>query len=398
MVSKTETAAPSDTWYYPAELADDIKDVDLPDKVKAEVLACAWEYTRTVIPHYTNWERYLAFARLVAIATIAEFKGDIVDLMAGDNVLGYSLSGLLAVLFQGTSYHEDMGREYRATIFVGAEKSSNRRDGKLFSRYVNALVQSPAHWFRMRACDGGARWTIAAAWACNDVDDCHLSEQQFQILEEIAMMSYDAVAFYKHRAEGEVHNTFAYMDEDIRVKGFRTDKYCHIDSAWARQPNMLMAVNFVRFLAGPLHISMRRYRFVEEDLTIGKPETDHVIMQTRQNLGLWNRIEAQANKRFSEEGVQRYRDALVRRNELMFSGLAEMLETAGDGHCNTCSFRESYGAVGDYQFGGVALCNDCRAKWRHYHELLPQRARLAFPELHDEAVNSFDGKWRLCIL
>jgi len=37
---------------------------------------------------------------------------------------------------------------------------------------------------------------------------------------------------------------------------------------------------------------MRRYRFVEDGLMIGRPETDHVIAQTRQHVKLWNRVDA----------------------------------------------------------------------------------------------------------
>lgn len=68
-----------DTWYYPPDIAHDLDGIDLPDHIKGEVLATAWEYTRTVIPHYTNWKRYVAFMRIIVMGIIAEFKGDLVS-------------------------------------------------------------------------------------------------------------------------------------------------------------------------------------------------------------------------------------------------------------------------------------------------------------------------------
>lgn len=38
------------------------------------------------------------------------------------------------------------------------------------SSSVNTLAVSPRHWFRMRDCDALARFTIASALACNDID------------------------------------------------------------------------------------------------------------------------------------------------------------------------------------------------------------------------------------
>lgn len=67
-----------DSWYYPPDIADDLDGIPLPQHVKGEVLATAWEYTRTVIPHYSNWGRYVAFMRIIVMGIIAEFKGDLV--------------------------------------------------------------------------------------------------------------------------------------------------------------------------------------------------------------------------------------------------------------------------------------------------------------------------------
>ncbi|KAJ6597669.1 hypothetical protein DFH09DRAFT_1399322, partial [Mycena vulgaris] len=116
-----------DTWYYPPEIADDLKGVNLADEVKAEILACAWEYTRCVIPQYTNWDRYIASARVTVVGIVAEFKGSLVEVMKGDNILGYSLSGILATLFRGTPKHEDMAREFRNFILISATKGQREQ-------------------------------------------------------------------------------------------------------------------------------------------------------------------------------------------------------------------------------------------------------------------------------
>lgn len=63
-----------DTWYYPPDIANDLDGINLPQRVKGEIYATAWEYSRTVIPHYTNWSRYVAFMRIIVMGIIAEFK------------------------------------------------------------------------------------------------------------------------------------------------------------------------------------------------------------------------------------------------------------------------------------------------------------------------------------
>jgi hypothetical protein len=81
-VNPSQQRAPRerDTWYYPPDIANDLDGINLPQHVKGEIFATAWEYTRTVIPHYTNWSRYVAFMRIIVMGIIAEFKGDLVFL------------------------------------------------------------------------------------------------------------------------------------------------------------------------------------------------------------------------------------------------------------------------------------------------------------------------------
>ncbi|GLZ00444.1 hypothetical protein [Actinoplanes sp. NBRC 103695] len=369
----------TDLWFYPDVIARDLEESGLPDAIVAETLACAWEYTRCVIPQFTNWERYVAFTRIIVIGIVAEFRGSLVDVTTGDRVLGYDVDELLGTVFGGTPGHELMAREYRTFLLVTADKSSDRRDSELFRRYVNALVRSPRDWFRLRDCDALARFTIAAAMACNDVDDLWFGEEEFEILTELGDTLYDAVAYYKHRAEGETNSTFGYAGHEIRTGSFRRGREVlwALDVAWARSPGHRAAVNFLRYFGGPIHMMMRRYRFTEEGLTIGRPETDQVVTQTRHNVKLWNRIDA------TDRSVHdaRYAGVLARSDRLMFPGLPDMLEKAHEPHCDRCRYRVSYGAEGAGSFGGVGLCDECRQEWQDYITSFPARAAEVFPVL-----------------
>ncbi|KAJ7505596.1 hypothetical protein B0H11DRAFT_1626680, partial [Mycena galericulata] len=162
--------------------------------------------------------------RTIAVAIGAEFKGSLADAMAGDNILGYSIEGIRCAF----------RRHAKPCISGEKAMASNKRDGELFRQYVNSLVQSPRNRFRMRDCDSLDRYTMVAALACNDLDDVWFSEKQFTILGEMALTMYDAVAFYKHRSEGEIHNTFAYMSEDLRVKAFWREVLWALDATSAR--------------------------------------------------------------------------------------------------------------------------------------------------------------------
>ena len=367
-------------WFYPSALANDLADVDLPLAVKNETLACAWEYTRSVIPSHSNETRLIAWVRIVVIGIIAEFRGDLVDVAATDKVLGYDVQELIDTLFAGTPGHEAMGREYRAYLLITAEKASVRRSGELFRRYVDALASSPEAWFRMRDADALARFTMAAALACNDFDDVFFTEAEFEILTELCDTLYDAVAFYKHRAEGETNSTFAYFSSDLRRESFHhyREVLWALDAAWAQRRELLCVLNFMRFFGGPIKMTMRRYRFVEEDLTIGRPETDQVIAQTRQHVKLWNRMEAAAARRHEDE---RYQDIIARRDKLLYEGLAEKMEQSGNENCKHCRYRSSYGAENTGRFGGVELCEECQKKWAGFMRSFPIRAARVFPVL-----------------
>ena len=158
----------------------------------------------------------------------------------------------------------------------------------------------------MRDTDALARFTIAAALACSELNDFWLTNEQFDTVAEIGNTMYDAVAFWRHRAEGETNNLFAYVPDDERVKAYHTcrEALWALDVAWSASPAMQVVTNFLRSFGGPIHMMMRRYRFVEEALAIGKRETEHVIDQTRKNHKLWNRVdEHETASKVNEESL-----------------------------------------------------------------------------------------------
>src|SRR4051812_32588323 len=106
----------SDVWFYPPEIKGDLRGTQLPNRFVDETLSTAWEYTRCIIPHFTNWTRYIAYVRLVGISTVAEYNGMLVDVVAEDTILGYNVDNLLNDLFGGTRMHDDMAREFRTNL------------------------------------------------------------------------------------------------------------------------------------------------------------------------------------------------------------------------------------------------------------------------------------------
>jgi hypothetical protein len=113
MASNGSTA--HDVWYYPSEIENDLKGVDLPDDFIPEALACAWEYTRCEIPHFTNWKRYVAFIRLMVLAVIADFRGELMNVAGSDIIAGCDLNELLETVFARTAGHKEMVRDFDAS-------------------------------------------------------------------------------------------------------------------------------------------------------------------------------------------------------------------------------------------------------------------------------------------
>lgn len=160
-----------DSWHYPDELNNDLKDSGLSPQEAAEVINTAWEYCRCSVPVFTNWERFLAFVRLTVIDVVVEYRGDLTnDVLEGRPILGYDVDGLLRTLFEGTPVLEEMSREKWSFLLIGSEKTrSDRRGSVLFRRHAEAMAYSPAEFLRIRDCDGQVRFFLAAVLACNDV-------------------------------------------------------------------------------------------------------------------------------------------------------------------------------------------------------------------------------------
>ncbi|PVI05763.1 BcABA3 [Periconia macrospinosa] len=368
--------------YFPPEIKNDLAGVvELKPEQKQEILASAWEYARCVTPHFTNWNRYIAYVRLLVTCVVAEFRGDLIKIEDTDEIMGYNVGKLLEFLFGQTPDRERWEREFRAYLLITAEKTSDRRGGELFRRYVNALAYSPAGWYQMRGCDALVGFTIAASFACNDMGGPWLGEGQVDVLVEIAVLLYDSVAFYKHRAEGEVHNTFAYLPPTFRVDAHREarDILWGLDAAYANDKKMLCAVNFIRWFGGPLHMVMRRYRFVEENLSIGTPENQAVLNDTKEDVKLWKHLVV---RQASAQDMERY-ESIVQRKELMYEGLPQLLEEGNKLPCKDCVFKPSYGVQNSYEFGGVKLCTHCQGKAAEHLHTLRTRAIAAFPLLQE---------------
>ncbi|KAF7366653.1 putative aba 3 protein [Mycena sanguinolenta] len=387
MVSATQLLPqiPSDRWFYPPEIAEGLKAQDIPEQQVDEALVCAWEYARCVIPHWTNWKRYVAFIRLVVIGTVAEFKGELVQVQRGDDILGYNVQELLDTLFLGTPGHAAMCQEFRTFILVTSEKNSKHRThSELFRRYVNAIASAPRNWFRLRDCDGLGRWTIAVALACNDMDDVWFSEDEWQILGELGLTIYDAVAFYKHRAEGETNSTFAYVNPELRIEAYRMAREVlwALDAAQVtKQPAWRIIINFLRTFGGPIHMTMRRYRFVEQGLTIGMPEDTRMVEETRKNAKLWNRMDGKEAVTHAWDETS-YLSALETEEKLMFEGFGDILRQGSAHACKDCSKNSvDLAARQMYQFAGVHLCETCRREWDAYVRAFPHRAAEVFPVL-----------------
>jgi len=143
---------------------------------------------------------------------------------------------------------------------------------------------------------------------------------------------------------------------------------------------------------------MRRYRYVEDGLTLGNPETDAIVTQTRRNVKLWNRLDQNQDQDPERDEDEANGHALVqvvkRQDSLLFDGMAEMLSTCnqseneGDKRCADCEYKTSYGVKSQGDFGGVRLCLGCTTEWGLYLESFPDRAAVVFPFLHNSKSKS----------
>ncbi|USP82187.1 hypothetical protein yc1106_09461 [Curvularia clavata] len=341
-----QLVAVKERWYYPSDIEKDLKDVDIPFRAKEAVFATAWEYTRCVIPEYTNWSRYVAFMRIMIIGIIAEFRGSLIDVINDDTLLGYSLTKVLNTLCGGT-------------------------------------VGYPWQFFRMRDTETLVRFTIGAALVCNDLDHIWFTNEQFDILAEIGNTMYDGAAHCKHCLDGEVSSTFTHISKTKRMVAFHKcrEALWALDVAWAGKPNMKCVINFLRYFGGPIHMTMRQYRLVEGGLAPGKPGTERIIARTQRNVKLWSKLEEKTDSKELElQSLEQYHGILARETLLLFNGLRAMLEEADQFFCSECNYRAIYGAPQDHVFGRCFLCAGCQQEWAVYTEILLERMVKSFPE------------------
>lgn len=370
--------------------------------------------------------------RIIIIGTIAEFKGELFELSTyrrGDRILygSYDLDDVLKELFGVGERAEEMGREYKTFLVVTSEKTrrsatittttTTNQQSPFFTTYRSALPISPSNWFRLRDCDALCRFTIVAALRCNgfEIDGekaFWFTETQWRVLSEIGVLMYDSVAFYKHRAEGETNNTFAYLDAELRSEMFRVARegLWGIDTAFATLRTLMdeedvmlemerersgawtVVCNMLRFFGGPIHVTMRRYRFVEEGLRIGREEDEVVRGLARRNEKLWwrRKEEGTAGARAGyeevdaemEEGRERFQKYVKKKNELFFDGFVEMMgegRSRDDDVAGWCVGEggETAGQV----FGARILSEAEREAWRQYALGFNDRLKRAFPEV-----------------
>jgi hypothetical protein len=76
---------------------------------------------RCVITNFANRSRYIVFMQTIVVGTIAEFRGELIDITAGDNVLSYNLDIVLDELIGGTNV-----QYVKANLECGEESAANK--------------------------------------------------------------------------------------------------------------------------------------------------------------------------------------------------------------------------------------------------------------------------------
>ena len=117
----------NDTWLFHKDFDNDLLDVPgLSPQVREEILNTAWEYSRSIIPQYTNWTRFCCWVRCMVIGIFVEYKGESIDILESNMVYGYNVDEILDTMLRDRPGAEDMKVEYRAFLLMTAEKSSHR--------------------------------------------------------------------------------------------------------------------------------------------------------------------------------------------------------------------------------------------------------------------------------
>jgi len=133
-----------DTWFFPREFSNDLTNIPgLSARMREEVLNTAWEYSRVVIPQFTNWTRFCCYVRLSAIGIIAEYHGELTDITATSKILGYDVDELLDTMLMNRPGADEAKREYRTYLLITSAKSSGR-----WVWYLCTQRSRQAKWFR----------------------------------------------------------------------------------------------------------------------------------------------------------------------------------------------------------------------------------------------------------
>jgi hypothetical protein len=145
----------------------------------------------------------------------------------------------------------------------------------------------------------------------------------------------------------------------------------------------------VRLFGGPIHMMMRRYRFVEEDLVIGKSEDERVRKAAKKNEKLWNRLDDSGVQSRKREGQRRYEKILRKEDRLLFPGFVDILEesnrqdsAAGSPERAGSDEEDDTDPYAAQKFGGEQLTHREREKWRSYASRLNDRVKREFPEVN----------------
>ena len=127
-IDGSETVAgDNDTWIWHKDFDNDLVGIPgLTEATRQEVLTTAWEYSRVIIPQYSNWERFSCWVRFMIIGILAEYEGSVLDIAMSDKQLGYNVEELFDTMLRDRPGAEEMKQEYRAFLLVTADKCSDR--------------------------------------------------------------------------------------------------------------------------------------------------------------------------------------------------------------------------------------------------------------------------------
>ncbi len=93
-------------------------------------------------------------------------------------------------------------------------------------------------------------------------------------------------------APRETNSTFSYIGGEMRGECFlRCREVLWALGVASTDSPRRHIVNFPRLFGRAIHM-MRRCHFVEDNLTVGNPESEMVVAQMRQNYKQWNRTDA----------------------------------------------------------------------------------------------------------